>query len=264
MRFYALLLILLLNINFAHAQQVLVLVHGYHGDGSGWRITGIVAHLQQVGWQDGGHLFPYHATLPPPGEQSARYLYTISLPSEAPLPVQSDWLDRFLHIIQQRHLEAEFILVGHSLGGVVARLSMVKARFPIIGLVTIASPHLGTDKAEIGRWIADSPLSLITPFIGLGNVNRSRNLFLDLEREYPASPLFNLNRTPHPEAVYISVVRVEEDSFWTAMVPNYSQDMNNIPALRGKAITIRSLGSHYLQPADAPSLASLLTRYFPN
>ncbi|MEK7991635.1 MAG: alpha/beta fold hydrolase [Thiotrichaceae bacterium] len=266
MRIYQLLMtiFLLLNLNIATAGQVLVLIHGYWSDGSGWRTAGIVSHLQQAGWQDQGHLFPSVA-LPPTGAAypSDRHLYTITLPSEAPLPIQAQWLDYFLTGIQKAHTDDEMILVGHSLGGVVARLSMINGQFPIAGLITIASPHLGTDKAEIGKLIADSPLSWVTPLVGLSTINRSRNLYSDVSREYPTTPLFHLNRTPHPKARYISIVRADENNFWTALVPAYSQDMNNVPALHGRALTIPSAGSHYLQPADGIALVNLLASQFP-
>ncbi len=257
-------LFLLTFLNIAHAGQVLVLIHGYWSEGMGWRTAGIVPHLQQAGWQDQGHLFP-NAALPPTGAAypSDRHLYTITLPSEAPLPVQAQWLDYFLTGIQRAHTDDKIILIGHSLGGVIARLSMVNNQFPIVGLISIASPHLGTEKAEIGKWVADSPISWITPLIGLDTINRSRDLYWELSREYPATPLFHLNRTAHPKARYISIVRANEDSFWTSLVPAYSQDMNNIPALRSRALTIPTGGGHYLQPADGVMLVNLLAIHFP-
>jgi pimeloyl-ACP methyl ester carboxylesterase len=240
----------------SYAGQTLVLIHGYLSDGSGWRPMGIVSALQVAGWQDGGHLLP-NIALPTgvsPNSPTGRYVYTLTLPSEAPLAVQAQRLDFYLRYLQNKHPDNSLILVGHSAGGVVARLVMVRSGIPIKGLITIASPHLGTDKAEWGTLLSNSPFSWISPFLGLGTINRSEGLYRDLVRENPSSLLFWLNRQPHPKAFYVSIIRVACD-VW---VPTYSQDMNDVIALRGLAITVTSKGGHNLQPADGPLLVSLL------
>lgn len=238
-----------------YAGQTLVLIHGYLSDGSGWRPKGIVSALQAAGWQDSGHLFP-NASLPgvTPPSPTGRYVYTVTLPSEAPLAVQAQYLDFYLRYLQQKHPDNSLILVGHSAGGVVARLVMVRSGIPVKGLITIASPHLGTDKAEWGALLSDSPFSWISPFLGLDTINRSEGLYRDLVRENPSSLLFWLNRQPHPRAFYVSIVRVACDEW----VPTYSQDMNDVVALRGLAMTVTSVGGHSLHPADGPLLVSLL------
>jgi len=246
----------------AQAGQTLVLVHGYLADGSHWRPSGIVYALQQGGWQDAGHLFP-NGPLPKRimPNSTGRYLYTVTLPSEAPLMVQTQWLSQYLHFLQEKHPDNSLILVGHSAGGVVARLSMVHSGLSVKGLITISSPHLGTDKAEWAVLASNSPLSWFAPFFGMDTINRSEGLYWDLIRETPSTALFWFNRQPHPPARYISIVRVGKvigagDDF----VPAYSQDMNHIPALAGRAITIPSVGTHSLQPSDGPLLVSLLAQ----
>ncbi len=239
----------------AHAGHTLVLIHGYLDDGSSWRQTGIVSALQAAGWQDAGHLFP-NAPLPVAPNAMERNLYTVTLPSEAPLATQAQWLDFYLRQLQKRYPKNSLILVGHSAGGVVARLVMVVSGIPVQGLITIASPHLGTDKAEWGTILSNSPFCWIAPFFGLDTLNRSKGLYRDLVREHPASLLFWLNRQSHPNAFYVSIVRAEGDKW----VPGYSQDMNDVPALRGLAMTVTSAGTHSLQVADGPLLASLLER----
>ncbi len=244
-----------------YAGQTVVLIHGYLADGSGWRPTGIVYALQQAGWQDAGHWFPRGPLPAIPPRPRGRYVYTVTLPSEAPILTQAQWLDFYLEHIDNWHPDNDLILVGHSVGGVVARLTMVNGKLPIQGLITIASPHLGTDKAEWGAQLSNSPFSWIAPFVGLNTINRSEGLYWDLVREYPATPLFWLNRQPHPQhAFYVSIVRVGGDKW----VPPYSQDMNDIPALHGKALTITTGGTHHLHPADGPLLASLLDRLLTN
>jgi pimeloyl-ACP methyl ester carboxylesterase len=214
----------------SYAGKTVVLIHGYLGDASSWHANGIVAALQ--GYDT----------------------YTVNLPSEAPLVVQAQYLDVYLRDIKAKHPQNSLVLVGHSAGGVVARLVMVKSGIAIQGLITISSPHLGTDKAELGYKISNSPLAWIAPFLGLSTINRSRDLYRDLMREHPSSLIFWLNRQPHPKAFYASIVRIAGDK-WVAP---YSQDLNDVPALRGLATTITSVGTHSLQPADGAVLVDLL------
>lgn len=243
------------------ATPVAVLIHGYLAEGSSWRTTGIVYQLNQAGWQDNGHLLPTGPVSVPKRPLQADqlgYLYTLTLPSEAPLPLQSQWLSFYLDQLQRRHASAEFILIGHSAGGVVARLTTVKyPDIPIVGLMTIASPHLGSDKAELGIALSNSPLGWFAPFWGLDTLNRSEELYRDLMRESPATPLFWLNRQPHPPILYAAIVRVGADR-WVAP---YSQDLNDVPALQGQAITVVTVGKHALHPADGSILVPLLDTF---
>jgi len=213
------------------------------------------------GWQDGGHLLP-NASLPAGVRPSptGRYVYTVTLHSEAPLAMQAQGLDFYLRHLQQKHPDNSLILLGHSVGGVVARLVMVRSGIPIKGLITIASPHLGTDKAEWGTLLSNSPFSWVSPFLGLDTINRSESLYRDLVRENPNSLLFWLNRQPHPRAFYVSIVRVAGDKW----VPTSRQDMNDVLALRGLAKTVTSGSTHSLQPADGPLLVSLLDKILKN
>ncbi|MBE9562053.1 MAG: alpha/beta fold hydrolase, partial [Proteobacteria bacterium] len=174
---YLLILFMLFSLP-SYANNTLVFIHGYLGDGSSWRPTGIIYALQHNGWQDSGHLFPNGpklGTIRP--STTKNYIYTVTLPSEAPLTIQARWLDIYLRNLQQRHPDNSLILVGHSAGGVVARLVMVAGKIKVKGLISIASPHLGTDKAELGAAISDSPASMFTPMLGLGAINRSQGLY---------------------------------------------------------------------------------------
>jgi len=251
-------IVLFLNLATAvQAGQTLVLVHGYLSDSQVWRETGIVYTLHRAGWQDGGDLFPWGTLGRAPWNSAEQYVYAVNLPSEAPLPVQAQWLDFYLYQLQLRHPDNAFILIGHSAGGVVARLTMVMSQAPVVGLLTIASPHLGTDAAEDGLRLSNSPVSWVAPFLGLGTINRSEDLYRDLIREYPATPLFWLNRQPHPKAFYASIIRVGADK-WVAP---YSQDLNDVPALHGQALTLTTVGRHSLHPADGQVIVSLLEKF---
>jgi alpha-beta hydrolase superfamily lysophospholipase len=216
----------------SYAGKTVVLIHGYLGDASSWYNHGIVSALQ--GYDT----------------------YTVNLPSEAPLVVQAQYLDVYLRDIKAKHPKNSLVLVGHSAGGVVARLVMVRSGIPIQGLITISSPNLGTDKAELAYNISNSPLAWVAPFFGLTTINRSRDLYRDLMREHPSSLIFWLNRQPHPKAYYASIVRIAGDK-WVAP---YSQDLNDVPALRGLATTITSVGTHSLQPTDGAVLVDLLRK----
>lgn len=244
--------------------QTVVFIHGYLNDGSQWRPLGFVLALQQLGWIDAGHTFPSGpAVLPPLNDPNApkNFVYTVTLPSEAALPIQTSWLATYLQGIYARHPDNDLVLVGHSVGGVVARLTMVSLGMPVKGLITIASPHLGTDKAELGIMAHNSPLGWFAPLFGMNTLNRSQGLYWDLVREYPGSLLFWLNRQPHPPARYVSIVRGgEEVGAGDYLVPAYSHDMNNVPALRGLSEVIVTVGTHSLQPADIPLLTTLLVQ----
>jgi len=247
----------------ALADSVL-LVQGYHGSAYSWRGSGITIGLQRAGWADGGHL-----TMGPGGvigprwnrrTRGARRFYTLDLPTEAPLIVQSDIIAAYVRMARRRHKGERVILVGHSAGGVAARLAMV--RYPglnVYGLVTIASPHLGAALADLGSAVANSPLSWFAPFFGANAINRSRALYHDLGRERPNNILGWLNRTPHPQAHYVSVVLTKgAPGRGDDVVVGWRQDMNMVPALRGRARTFYSLGNHGLRPSDGLLLARIL------
>lgn len=236
--------------------DTVVLIQGYLGSAGSWRGTGIAAVMHDAGWRDGGHLSvaPGGVIQLLPGEPGGNRFVTVDLPTEAPAVVQSEVLGSYIAAIRRAQPKEPIVLVGHSAGGVVARLFMV--RHPdagITGLVTIASPHLGTSSAEMGSFVGSTPLSWVAPFMGLNTINRSQVLYHDLWRERPSNLLGWLNRVPHPTAKYVSVIRAGDD--W---VNGWSQDMNLVPALRGSARTVVTPGGHGLRPADGALLADIL------
>ena len=241
--------------------DVLVLTHGYLGSGHSWRSSGVGIALQQQGWQDAGHAGLHYGRLylnAPVVAGEKGVFYTVELPSEAPILLQSDLLATVVAGLKQRHPNEAVVLVGHSAGGVAARAMMI--RYPhhnIKALITIASPHLGTDKAELGLSVADSPASWVAPFFGGQTINRSQRLYADLVRERPHTFLFWLNRRVHPEATYISFVRepaIANDN----IVPAYSQHLEAVFALRNKARSIPTVGEHGLLYIDGQALAQVL------
>ena len=256
------LLVLAPQIVFA---DTVLLVPGYLGSAHSWRGTGITYGLQRFGWLDAGHLTtgPRNVMGPRRLISGPKRFYTIDIPTEAPIIIQADLIARYIALAQRRHPKERLILVGHSAGGVASRLAIVRnGKLKIHALLTIASPHLGSRMADYGRSVANSPLSWFAPLMGANTINRSRTLYRDLGREGPHNILGWLNRTPHPKAIYISVIRTTNGNpaQGDKISIGWRQDMNMVPALRGRAKTYSSLGAHGLRPADAALINAILSR----
>lgn len=258
-------IMLLLGLSVTSSAATLVLLQGYLGDEDDWRETGITRLLAQNGWDDAGTLrsTPYgiRADRRPP--QSSRRIYTVALPSEAPLMVQLRYLEQYLDAIREFYPHESLLLAGHSAGGVLGRLYMVThPDQPIGALITFASPHLGTESAEIGAMAGSSPLGWIAPLVGGSTLNRSQSLYYDLVRERPGSLLFWLNHQEHPSSVYVSVVRDDDGllNLGDLVVPAWSQDMNQVAALRGRSRKILTQGGHGLSLEDGELLLKILKK----
>jgi len=256
-------IMLLLGFSATSSAETLVLLQGYLGDEDDWREAGITRLLAENGWADAGTLrgTPYgvRADRPPPG--STRRVYTVALPSEAPLMVQLHYLEQYLDVTQELYPHESLLLAGHSAGGVLGRLYMVThPDNPVAALITFASPHLGTGSAEIGAMAGSSPLGWVAPLIGGSTLNRSQSLYYDLVRERPGSLLFWLNHQEHPSSVYVSVVRDDDGllNLGDLVVPAWSQDMNQVAALRGRARNILTRGGHGLSLQDGELLLKIL------
>ncbi len=247
----------------------LVLVQGYLSDAHSWRDAGITRELERQGWRFGG-IFGHGSDgvrlREPPGmrnpavPQSNAY-YQVDIPTEAPITHQAYFLTLYLQRLRELYPQESIAIVGHSAGGVVARYVMV--RQPQLGvdqLITIASPHLGTDSAEFGRLVGESPLALFAPLFGAGTLNRSQALYQDLLPEMPHRFLFWLNRQPHPEAEYVSIVREKNNpAGGDFIVPERSQYLENVYDLRFRARSYIVNGNHGLSPADGRLLLDLLS-----
>lgn len=238
--------------------ETLVLIQGYQAKGTDWRESGVVRALVRTGWSDAGHIGHSTRALGRPGLR----LVTVELETEAPLQYQLAQLKQAIDKIKSARADERLIFAAHSAGGVLGRLYMVK--YPdseVVALITFASPHLGTESAEIGVELSRSPLGLFSHLLGPRHdlLGRSQGLFMDLVRERPGSLLFWLNRQPHPEARYISVVRDENLSLiGDIVVPTWSQDMNQVYALRGRSQVIPTDGGHKLRTEDGALLVRIL------
>ena len=254
------LLISLLLVALAAKAETIVLIQGYQAKGADWRNSGITVELTRAGWADGGHIRSGSV----PAKPVSPHFYTVELTTEAQLLKQLEELSSHIQRITKGREGETLILVGHSAGGVLGRLFMVKHPEPgVATLITFSSPHLGTESAEMGMMLGQSPMGMISRMLGEENdlLGRSQGLFFDLVRERPGSLLFWLNRQPHPQARYISVVRDERLSWFGDMVvPVWSQDMNQVHVLRGRAITIPTSGGHSLTEEDGQLLVRILRR----
>ncbi|MEN8169846.1 MAG: alpha/beta fold hydrolase [Pseudomonadota bacterium] len=247
------------------AAEAMVLVQGYLGEDDPWRRSGVSTAIQRAGWQDGGHLMdgPDGVRRNGPGSKVAKSFYTVALPTEAPLLAQVQYLERYMAYVQARHEGESLYLIGHSAGGVLARIYMVRhPRVRISALITIASPHLGTGSAEVGLMASQSPLGWVAPFMGAQSLNRSQGLYHDLSREQPGSLLYWLNRQPHPQSRYVAVIHKGGGLFGLGdmVVPEWSQDMNNVASLRGAVVSLQVSGEHQLNATDGVLLLDILSR----
>ena len=248
--------------------DVLVLVHGYLSGARSWDESGVTTVLQQHNWQRAGTYIAGPAgiqLMPAPHDQAGRKFYAVDLPSEAPVLIQVHLLRTVLSTINATHADEPVILVGHSAGGVVARTALVRGGAENVkALITIASPHLGTTRAEQALDVTDIPFpfSLMTDFFGgdtYDTLMRSRSLYVDLIRPRPGNLLYWLNGQVHPDVEYFSIVHGPmQHGGGDNVVPAFSQDMNNVPALQGRSSRIVIPAAHGLEPVDGSIVVSLL------
>jgi pimeloyl-ACP methyl ester carboxylesterase len=246
--------------------DVVLLVHGYLGNAGSWEFSGVNAALANNGWQPAGIIIPRNGVmlLPPPAPAVAKKAYTVELPSTAPLMVQSDMLLAALRALKARHGKEAISLVGHSAGGVVARMALVRDQSSGVSrLITIASPHLGTERAlqALDATHQGGPIGFVKDVFGGRDyyaVKDSWPVLLDLSPAMPGSVLFWLNEQPHPRIEYISIVRSAPFGLGDLLVPGFSQDLNNVPPLAGKATVHVTPAAHALVPPDGAMVARLL------
>ncbi len=256
--------------------DVMVLAHGYLSSASTWEMTGIATQLEQNQWYRAGilmtsptgvHVLPSARQVGAAAKEPANKVYLAELPSTAPIGIQADHLQAMLRYITSRHAKEKIILVGHSVGGVVARLVLVRSQVPnVSALITIASPHLGTPLAETALNATSDiwPVEVIKDIFaggGYQTLKYSRGLYIDIVRPWPGSLLYWLNNQAHPPLKYISVVRSQPYVLWgDLLVPGNSQDMNQIRALAGKSTLYTSATGHELHPGDGQLLLEILKK----
>jgi len=248
--------------------DVMLLIHGYLGDAVSWEQSGINSELHRQGWVRAGMFrgSPLGPQLFVTEHENAENLvYVATLPSEAPVMVQADALKNIIDIIQQLHNGSDLILVGHSAGGVVARMTLIRHQLKNVkALITIASPHIGTGRADQALDITANhgPFNIVKSFFGgsdYDTLKHSRGLMYDLRYPQPGNMLYWLNSQPHPDIVYSSIIRTDNNGIpGDYLVPGFSQNMNNVPALQGRSSTFITPTSHFLMPQDATTIVSII------
>lgn len=242
--------------------DTIVLLHGYLGSPQEWKRADIVQQLDEVNWRDAGvlNIKGDRVFASKENQQSTRRVYRIQLESEQSIDFQAKQLDQYLEYIRHAHAHEQIILLGHSAGGIVARNYMVQTQSEdVTALITIASPHLGTNNAQLAQSISENVLSWVYGVPGVEKLYRSQGLFFDLIPNRSDNLLAWLNVQEHPQARYFSIVRQEtDDAVQDFIVPSWSQDMNEVYALRGRSETHTLKAFHALSKKDAQVIKSIL------
>lgn len=262
---------LLLLASYPTRADIMLLIHGYLGDATSWEVSGINSELHTNGWHRAGMFkgSPQGPQLYVTDHQDSENLtYVATLPSNAPISIQADVLNATLDIIKQSYPDKKVILVGHSAGGVVARMALVRHQLQNIkALITIASPHTGTARADQALDITENhgPFNMVKSFVGGNKYNalkHSRGLMFDLQHPRPGNMLYWLNGQVHPDIHYASIVRLNNKGYaGDYYVPGFSQDMNNVPALRGRSSTNATPTSHFLVKQDAYTILTTISHF---
>jgi len=235
--------------------------------GMTWRNDGVTVALQKNNWIDGGALNinqysvqKYPNTINP---INRNVFYTVELPWTRPIEQQSQILSTYLRsisVIRQQPLT----LVGHSLGGIVARHYLVNnAMTPIDALITIASPHLGSPIAKLAKLATKTPIDDLAKSAGHKALKNSKQLLSELKPEKTNSFLYRLNHQPHPNIFYLSIIRKNGKTVpgkFDYVVPPYSQNMNNILALKGKSALFLTNKGHGLTELDGWIIARFMKK----
>jgi pimeloyl-ACP methyl ester carboxylesterase len=268
----AFLLVFTVSIQNAYS-DVLVLVHGYLGSAHSWVESGVVDRLRHRGYRPVA-VYGYG-----PGgiarqavgkADTSRPMYTVNLPSQAPIAIQADWLAAYLRDIQRRHRDEGITLAAHSAGGLAARMALVRhGRLGVEHLITIATPHFGTgraiqaleatDRSGMFGFVRSWLVRRATGDALYATVAQSRGVLFDLTPPAPGNMLFWLNSQPHPKIRYTAIMRTGTFTMpGDQVVPPLSQDLNRVPALAGQVQTYRMAQGHLLTPQDGDLIGNLL------
>lgn len=256
--------------NGASAKTV-VFIHGLMGDSMSWQQSGVTRALHTKAWVNGGHYF-----LTPNGVTRTTHAipttvnayYAVNLPDKSAIIRQSQVLDLYLHDIYTKRKQP-LLLVAHSAGGLVARYWLVTQQYkvkpvPVAGLMTIATPHLGTPLAKYARLG-----SRFTPDLFFDRYRNLSPILRDLRSEKDNKLLAWLNHQPHPMIAYAAIIRRNKLSYlqrsmgrtMDRLIPPYRQNMNNVYALRGRAVTLRRNRGHGLTGADGWDILNWLRQF---
>lgn len=242
--------------------DTVLLLHGYLGSSYEWRHSSIIKQLDDVGWLNAGVLRINEEDVLSSNEDHdyTRRVYRLELASENPIDAQVKQLDLYIEYVRNKHVAEQIILIGHSAGGIVARSYMVnKPNVDLTALVTIASPHLGANNAELAQAVTENLPVWVERIPGVEKIYRSQGLFFDLMPNRSDNLIAWLNHQPHPQAKYFSIVRKQtDDTMQDFVVPSTSQDMNKVYALRGRSKTYSIKSMHSLSFKDGEIIKKIL------
>jgi pimeloyl-ACP methyl ester carboxylesterase len=253
--------------------DVMVLVHGWAADANTWATSHVMMVLLRQGWQDSGVLQSTPAgvvNFMPTVAAASHSLYRVSLPAQAPIMVQAQHFLTQLDYIKRRHAHENIAVVAHSAGGIVARLALTHQDAPAVNsLITIATPHLGSRHAVDGLAITHAKpffcpgpgMELMKSVVGGQSYRYLRGsaaVLADLVPEGLGGLLDWLNRLPHPDIAYHSVIKQIPGHDGDEWISARSQDMNQVAGIQGRSGVHISLSSHALVAEDGLLIHSIL------
>ena len=266
--------LILLNYCTNAQSDILILVHGWSANANTWVQSGVVNSLAANGWHNAGIVIStanYQVKyLPEYGSNAQNKVYRAHLPAGAPLTIQASHLLAEINYIHHLYPAENINIAGHSAGGIVSRLAILqKNNLPITSLITIASPNLGTHRAtEALNLIYEKPvfcpgpgLEFVKSMIGGNDYNQikhTQDALFDLQPENNTNLLGWLNRQTYPNIKYHSIIRNRPGYSGDELVPAFSQDLNQIISLQGRARIYFTKTGHSLNPLDGKLLASIL------
>jgi triacylglycerol lipase len=264
----ALLLLIGLFTTATARADVLLLVHGFQGNVMSWERAGVSPLLQQFGWKRAAVLIATPVgiqAIPMKWQNADNKVVFLQQNTEIPLTGQANVVTAALRWINDRYPTEPIIVVGHSLGGVSARLAMVlNGEKNVKALITIASPHLGTVLAYRGLDEINDPfpINMMKEFFGgstYDTLKRSRGLLRDIVPEVPGRILHWLNTRQHPPIRYFSIVRSSPNGMLgDPIVSGQSQDMANVQAIGNRSTRVIEGFTHWLTVLDGYALINIL------
>lgn len=254
--------LLLLTIPPVHAKTV-VLVHGMLSDEQEWFKSGIAQSLIKSGWQYKGNL-PFANPKLQPFQNYSHSLsndqpafYTLRLNWYLPIAEQSAALKAYVEKISE-HRKEQIILIGHSLGGVVARHYLINAHknqptLPIKHLITIASPHLGTPWAWMVWQTLQTPAKMFLTPVSPIPLSQAEQVLFEISNFPKRNLIHQMAVMEHPNIQYTSIIhemKMSEAKVDLFVSPD-SQNMNHLHALSGKSTHYSIASQHGLSLKDA-------------
>lgn len=155
------------------------------------------------------------------------------------------------------NIDDNVIIVAHSAGGLVARHLLVNYKNKkVTGLITLATPHLGSKTARVSDFINNkAPFGNIFTRLFIQDSNRTRNMVSQLKIN---SPLITRLRTkPHPDIYYSSIIKTG-GKINNAFAHPYAQNMRNINL---KSDVFLSTSGHGLATSDFGLIDKSIKRY---